>query len=122
SLQLWVNLPSDKKMTAPRYQNLLGNNMPVREEAGASVKVFSGNSMEVVSATKNHVPVTMVEIELEAGASISQDLPGGYNGFIYIIEGSGTFGASRKQAEKGQVLWLGSADGTAKSEIDMIAI
>jgi len=122
SLQLWVNLPREKKMTAPRYQNLLGKAMPVRKEAGATVKVFSGNSKDVTSSTKNHVPVTMVEIVLEAGASISQDLPGSYNGFIYIIEGSGTFGTSSRQASKGQVLLLGSAGGSRKSEIEMTAI
>lgn len=44
SLQLWINLPSGKKMTAPRYQNLKGSEVPVREEDGVIFKVFSGSS------------------------------------------------------------------------------
>lgn len=41
SLQLWVNLPSDKKMTEPRYQNMRAQDMPVRLEEGATIRVFS---------------------------------------------------------------------------------
>ena len=44
SLQLWVNLPSDKKMTEPRYQNMRAQDMPVRHEDGATIRVFSGSS------------------------------------------------------------------------------
>ncbi|MDM5224726.1 pirin family protein [Cytobacillus sp. NJ13] len=116
SLQLWINLPSGKKMTAPRYQNLKGSEVPVREEEGVIFKVFSGSSKGVVSPALNHVPVTMVEARMKKGASASQDLPGSYKGFIYILEGSGTFGENEAHAAKGQVLELGNG-GDAESEI-----
>ncbi|AYB46387.1 pirin family protein [Paenibacillus lautus] len=116
-LQLWINLPREQKMTTPRYQNLKGADMPTRQEDGAVVRVFSGSSGDVVSATKNHVPVTMVEVLLEPGASIAQDLPGSYNGFIYILEGSGTFGGNSVNAAKSQVLWLGAGIDGEPSEI-----
>ncbi|MBX9975006.1 pirin family protein [Cytobacillus firmus] len=116
SLQLWINLPSGKKMTAPRYQNLKGSEVPVREEEGVIFKVFSGSSKGVVSPALNHVPVTMVEARMKKGASASQDLPGSYKGFIYILEGSGTFGENEAHAVKGQVLELGNG-GNAESEI-----
>ena len=41
SLQLWVNLPASDKMTAPRYQDLVGENVPVRRAPGAEIRVFS---------------------------------------------------------------------------------
>lgn len=116
-LQLWINLPREQKMTTPRYQNLKGADMPIRQEDGAVMRVFSGSSGDVVSATKNHVPVTMVEVLLEPGASIAQDLPGSYNGFIYILEGSGTFGGNGVNAAKSQVLWLGPGIDGEPSEI-----
>jgi quercetin 2,3-dioxygenase len=106
SLQLWVNLPSDKKMTEPRYQNMRAQDMPVRHEDGATMRVFSGSSKGVTADTQNHVPVTMVEMILEPHATVMQDLPGSYNGFIYIIEGKGTFGSENMEGKKGQVLWL----------------
>lgn len=117
SLQLWVNLPSDKKMTEPRYQNMLAKNMPLRQEDGATIRVFSGSSKGVAADTKNHVPVTMVEMVIETGATVTQDLPGSYNGFLYIVEGKGTFGSGNTEGKKGQVLWLERATGFEKSEV-----
>lgn len=116
SLQLWINLPREKKMTSPRYQNLKGSDVPVWEEEGAVIKVFSGSSKGVVSPTLNHVPVTMVEVRMEKGAKVSLDLPGSYKGFIYIIEGSGIFGENGVQGANSQVLEL-EHGGNGESEI-----
>jgi redox-sensitive bicupin YhaK (pirin superfamily) len=121
SLQLWVNLPSDKKMIEPRYQNLRSSDMPTINEDGSVIRVFSGSSGDVTSETKNHVPVTMVEFNLQPGATITQKLPGEYNGFLYVLEGKGTFGINNIEGEKGQVLWLGSANGAKDSEVKIHA-
>jgi redox-sensitive bicupin YhaK (pirin superfamily) len=120
-LQLWVNLPRKDKMTAPRYQNMQAKDMPVRQEERALIRVYSGSSGDVASNTLNYVPVTFVEMVVESGASISQDLPGSYNGFIYVLEGSGTFGENKVEAKKGQAMWLGSADEAEMSRITVSA-
>jgi quercetin 2,3-dioxygenase len=109
-LQLWVNLPRENKMADPRYQNIQKEDAPIRHEDGALIRVYSGSSGSVVSDTLNYVPVTFVEMIIENGASINQDLPGNYNGFIYVLEGSGTFGKDNVQAKVGQALWLGATD------------
>lgn len=62
----------------------------------------------------------MVEVRMEKGANLSQDLPGSYKGLIYIIEGSGVFGENEVQGANGQVLELGDG-GNAESEIAMKA-
>lgn len=121
SLQLWVNLPQARKMTEPRYQDLRSAEVPVRHEERAFVRVFSGSSGDVTAKTLNYVPVTYVELVLEAGATVTQDLPGGYNGFIYVLEGTGYFGVDETRGEQSQVLWLGSADGATDSEITIRA-
>ena len=121
TLQLWVNLPSAQKMTEPRYQNLQPEDLPERVEEGARVRVFSGASGEAKASTLNHVPVTMVEITLEPGATVRQDLPGSYNGFIYILGGEGLFGANQTAAKKNQVLLLGTAEAGDGSLINIRA-
>lgn len=122
SLQLWVNIPRSAKMAEPRYQDMKAANTPVRSEPGATVRVFSGASGDVKSATLNHIPVTYVEIVMEAGASLSQDLPAGYNGFIYVLEGKGRFGEDSTSGSERQVLWLGPAGEDADlSEITIEA-
>jgi redox-sensitive bicupin YhaK (pirin superfamily) len=108
TLQLWVNLPKANKMAPPRYQDILSSNIPVRKEEGVNYRVFSGNSDDVVSTTKNYAPVTMVEIVIDSGHTASQDFPSDYNGFIYILEGSGMFGDNEVKAGKGEVLLLES--------------
>jgi redox-sensitive bicupin YhaK (pirin superfamily) len=122
SLQLWVNLPAAGKMTTPRYQNLRSADMPVREEEGAVIRVFSGSSGNVQSATQNVVPVTMLEITLEPGASVKQQLPGSYSGFLYVLEGEGEFGSERTKGSQRQVLTLSREDGSDSSELELTAV
>lgn len=117
SLQLWINLPSESKLAEPRYQNLRSHEMSVREEDGGMIRVFSGSSKGVSAETKNYVPITMVEVILEAGKSIVQDLPGEYNGFIFVLEGTGIFGVDQTVGGEGQMLWLGEGQTGKESEI-----
>ncbi|MBT2728979.1 pirin family protein [Bacillus sp. ISL-75] len=121
SLQLWVNLPREHKMAEPRYQNLRAKDMPVREEDGVLIRIFSGSSGGIQSTTKNYVPVTMIEINLQPGATVTQDLPGDYNGFMYVLEGKGQFGKSKTEAEKGHVLLLGKGEAGQTSEVTITA-
>lgn len=117
TLQLWVNLPASLKMTEPRYQDLRHADMPLRRDAGALVRVFSGVSGGVAARTKNHVPVTMVEMRLDAGASTNQDLPARHNAFLYVLEGAGSFGRDRTPARAGQVVWFSRSEADAPSNI-----
>jgi redox-sensitive bicupin YhaK (pirin superfamily) len=119
SLQLWVNLPAAQKMTAPRYQDLVASKLPARREPGAEVRVFSGASGGVVAPTLNHAPVTMLEFRLDAGVSVSQDLPADYNAFIVVLEGDGSIGAA--PIVKGDVAWLTREDGERASEVSIAA-
>ncbi|QHT58577.1 pirin family protein [Paenibacillus lycopersici] len=120
-LQLWVNLPAAHKMSPPKYQDLRMHDMPVVKEDGAEVRVFSGSYGDAIAGTVNITPVTMLEINLEAGAAVTPRLPGSYNGFLYVLEGEGTFGADAAAGAKGQVLWLGSADPAGPSQVKIQA-
>jgi len=117
SLQLWVNLPAAEKMTAPRYQDLAGDAVPVRRQPGVEVRVFSGASGGVTAPTKNFVPVTMVEIRLDRGASVHQDLPADYNAVIVVLEGEGSIGAEAKLVTAGEVAWLTHGGSGEASEV-----
>jgi redox-sensitive bicupin YhaK (pirin superfamily) len=121
SLQLWVNLPAVDKMAEPRYQDLVTANVPVRLEPGAAIRVYSGASGQVVALTKNYVPVTMLEIRLEPGARISQDLPGEFNAFLFVLEGEGWIGSDAAQSRAGKVVWLTRCSGDKKSEVELAA-
>lgn len=119
-LQLWVNLPAEHKMVEPRYQEVLHAAAPVRKEKGAEIKVISGSSGGVQSHTKNYTPVTMVEITLQEANTVVQDFPPDFNGFIYVIEGAGIFGANKVTGKKNDVLWLTPSVDKA-SEVELHA-
>lgn len=121
SLQLWLNLPASEKLTPARWQDLRMNELPVRQGEGFEVRVYSGSSGDAVAKTSNHVPVTMVTMKLDPGASFTQDVPGWYNAFAYVIAGSGNFGVRRTRARAGQVVWFDNADAWAPSEITVEA-
>ncbi len=121
SLQLWINLPAADKMTAPRYQDLLGATVPARREPGAEIRVFSGASGDVVSPTRNHVPVTLLEFRLESGVAVRQDLPADYNAFIVALEGEGAIGEPGRAVVAGDVAWLTRREDDGPSQVAIAA-
>ena len=105
-LQLWVNLPQADKLVRAHHQDLLANAVPVRREPGAEIRVFSGSSGGVTSPTRNHTPVTMVEIRLEPRTRVEQDLPSDFRAFVVPIEGSAAIGSSATAVQNGDIAWL----------------
>lgn len=103
-LQLWLTLPKNERWTAPDFQAIHSDSIPVRHEPGAEIRIYSGSSREIQSGTRNRVPVTMVEINLEPRATAEQEVPASYNGFALVIDGSVQIGET--VLSTGQVGWL----------------
>ncbi|MDX1736955.1 MAG: pirin family protein [Alphaproteobacteria bacterium] len=89
--QLWINLPAKQKMTKPRYQEYLSNQLPVEKlENGGQVKVIAGQTNSGTSgpieaeATKPYY----LDVSLSAGQSFNQDIPASHNCVIFVFEGS----------------------------------
>ncbi len=87
--QLWVNLPASDKMTAPRYQDISPEEIPLVEpEAGVSVRVIAGAIGEVMGPVSGIAtePVYL-DISLQPTASFDVPLPRGHSAFAYVYEG-----------------------------------
>jgi redox-sensitive bicupin YhaK (pirin superfamily) len=120
SLQLWVNLPAADKMVKPSAQNLVGADMPVRREPGALIRVFSGKSGDVVASTRNYAAVTMLEIQLEPGAHVREELPADYTAFIVVLEGDALISGEKTPVRAGDVVWLTRSDDGGISEVEIV--
>jgi quercetin 2,3-dioxygenase len=118
-LQLWLTLPRNERWTAPGFQAIHSGSIPVRREPGAEIRVYSGSSRGVQSGTRNRVPVTMVEINLEPGASAVQEIPASYNGFVLVIDGSVQIAETLLSA--GQVGWLDRPSAQGASVLTVVA-
>jgi redox-sensitive bicupin YhaK (pirin superfamily) len=84
SLQLWVNLPAAKKLVAPRFQDLRRARLPVRERDGARVTTYAGPG----APTELHAPMSLVDVQLEPGASVTLDVDAAWRSILYVLEGS----------------------------------
>ena len=97
--QLWVNLPSALKMTAPKYQEFAPARMPiVRPADGVEVKLIAGEAADIdgrVLRGPIEQPATAplyFDIAMAAGAMWDVALPDGHNAFVYVYEGGATVG------------------------------
>jgi redox-sensitive bicupin YhaK (pirin superfamily) len=120
-LQLWLTLPKRDRWTTPAFRDINTDAIPVRREKGVEVRVYSGTSGALRSSTRNHVPVTMVEITMAPHAEIGQEIPSSYNGFAYVIRGSIRIGEDAALLNAGQVGWLDRPEGEAVSTLRVAA-
>jgi len=104
--QLWVNLPKRDKMTNPRYQEIPSAGIPVgqSDDGLVTVKVIAGDSLGKKAVIETHTPIIYLHFTLKPGGSVRQSVPAEYNGFAYVINGNGVFGADDEKAGRGQMV------------------
>src|SRR5918912_772994 len=104
--QLWVNLPREKKMMRPRYQEIPAANIPTaRTEDGlATVRVIAGEALGARALIETVTPITYLHFTLRPGGRVSQKVPQEYNAFAYVIDGEGAFGADGERGLDGQMV------------------
>ncbi|MEO9326147.1 pirin family protein [Nocardioides sp. C4-1] len=135
-IQLWVNLPRDAKMTAPKYQDIRSREVALltTPDAGALVRVVAGSVDGHEGPGATHTPMTLVHATVEPGARL--DLPWAveHNALVYVLNGHGTVGVGPDAApvRTGQTAVLGAgdyltvtADGTQESRspsLDVVVV
>jgi redox-sensitive bicupin YhaK (pirin superfamily) len=102
-LQLWIGLPQRLRDTEPRFELIRLETLPIRREPGVEARLYSGGTGALVSATFNHVPVTLVDFHLDAGASVEQLLPAEYQGLLYVLGGAVSVSGDTAPLRTGEV-------------------
>jgi quercetin 2,3-dioxygenase len=116
-LQLWLTLPRAERWTKPDHQLIVRDEALVRREPGALVRLYSGSTGTLTSSTRNRVPVTLVDVEVEPGASVTELVPSAHNGFLYVLDGAASIGPDAQRLEHGQVGWLDSPAGVGSTPL-----
>jgi redox-sensitive bicupin YhaK (pirin superfamily) len=91
--QLWANLPSALKMTAPRYQDVKAKDVPVvREDDGSEVRVVCGSYRSTRGPVED-VAARPVYLDVSVPARKRKKLPveTTSHAFAYVFEGAGRF-------------------------------
>ena len=91
--QLWANLPSSLKMTAPRYQDITAGDIPVEgDDDGTVIKViigsFWGKTGPVDGIAANPM---LLDVSVPAGRRKVLPVDTRSNALAYVFAGSGTF-------------------------------
>ncbi len=88
-VQLWINLPKALKMSAPRYQTLLKEQIPVTTLGQAGyVRVIAGDLSGVDGPAKTCSPVGLFDLHLNGGTETEMCLPSGQNAAVFLLKGS----------------------------------
>lgn len=111
SLQLWVNLAKEDKMTAPAYFEIVPGMMNRVVEPFGTVKVITGQYNGHKGAKAPNTDVTLMDIEIKPDESLSMPVDEQANIFVYIVDGSGRFGGDKRKLMENKVaLRFGKGD------------
>ncbi|HXV67945.1 MAG TPA: pirin family protein [Nitrospira sp.] len=88
-IQLWVNLPRSFKMSKPRYQTLISDEIPVVELAGGAgrLRVIAGEFRGRKGPAETFSPVHLYDLRLKAGHQVDLSLPEGFNTSVFVLHG-----------------------------------
>ena len=92
--QLWANLPSDKKMTTPRYQEIKTGDIPaITDDDGTTVRIVCGTfwgqrgPVEGIAADPMYL-----DVSIPPGKRRTLPIETTRHAFAYVFAGDGKFG------------------------------
>ena len=91
-VQLWVNLPSKDKMTAPKYQNINKKeitNVELNNDAGI-LEIIAGSFEESSGPASTFTPLSLFNVKLNKGKGTSFSFAQNHNTGLLVIKGSVT--------------------------------
>ena len=111
-IQLWVNLPRDAKMSAPKYQDIRGQEVRLltTPDAGALVRVIAGTVDGHAGPGSTYTPMSLVHATVAPGARLDLPWDVDFNALVYVLSGDGTVGVDGHPIRAGQSAVLGAGD------------
>lgn len=110
-LQIFVNLPSHKKMMDPQVFHLDRHEIAVVKDNLSEVRVVVGEHQGITSSLKPPTEVSLFDIWLKPGAIFRHEFKVGETGFVYTLKGSVHIGEEDSCVE----LHSGQAAGISES-------
>jgi len=86
--QLWLNLPKEKKMIEPAYNDISAERIPKVDFEGGRARIISGKFLGISGPGKPHTGMLYYDIVLDLSTHFTMPIDNGWNAFIYIYEGS----------------------------------
>lgn len=89
-VQLWVNLPTEYKMTAPTYQSITRESIQryYPDENRGIIEVIAGNHKGVQGTASTFSDINLFNAKLSKGTKENFSFPAHFNTALLVIEGS----------------------------------
>ena len=110
--QIWVNLPADKKMSPPRYQDIAPEGIPeVTAGEGVRARVIAGEFQGAVGPIQGVATSPLfLDLALQAGARCEVPIPAGHTALLYVFDGSLVPTDGHEEVPRGQLVMFGDGD------------
>ncbi|MEC3907967.1 pirin family protein [Tamlana sp. 2201CG12-4] len=96
-IQLWLNLPAEKKMIPANYQH--GKNEDFRlvssDDNKVNIQIIAGELNGVYGRIKTQTSVNAFMIDIEASGNYNIPIPKNHQSMIYLLKGEVTVNASK---------------------------
>lgn len=112
-VQLWVNLPANDKMSAPRYQSLLNEDIPkvILDDQASYIRIVAGELNQTTGIAKTFTAMNVFDIHLVKDQQITLPAAEGTTTLIYLRKGKVQFSSDEESLEE-QAMAVMSSLGT----------
>src|SRR5215475_8303826 len=112
AIQLWVNLPKAFKMSAPGYQTIVKDQIPVIDLEGgdSSLRVIAGSVRGAKGPAKTFTPIELYDLRLRAGHSLPLQIAKGSNVGLFVLSGRASLAESHKLGEADLAVWTSTGE------------
>jgi quercetin 2,3-dioxygenase len=119
-VQLWVNLPRNLKMTAPRYQDIGAAQVRLlaSHDAGTLVRLIAGELGGYQGPGSTWTPITYAHATLRPGTRLEVPWREDFNALAYVLSGVGSVGAEARSIQEGQLAVFGPGNALAIQAAD----
>jgi len=102
-IQLWINLPSDFKMTRPKYQSFDEADFPIiyLDNNNLKIKVIAGSFQSTVSPVETFTRINIYEINSSEKSKLKIPLPESSNTLFFQLLGDSWIGD--QQIQRGEL-------------------
>ena len=101
AIQLWVNLPRTQKMSAPGYQTILENDIPVLDLDGGAgrLRIIAGSYQDRKGPARTFTPIELFDLTIAGGHRIELIRPDGHTASVFVLQGVAAVNGSRGAGE-----------------------
>jgi redox-sensitive bicupin YhaK (pirin superfamily) len=86
-LQLWINLPADKKTQDASFRHYASAALPEQTADGVWVKTLIGNYGDSVAPVVTHTPMFLYHVKGKAGVLFTLPVFNSYSSALYLLNG-----------------------------------